>query len=556
MRPQERPTLRSQLHQILHVSDREPSLQRIGFWVDAAVVVCILLSCATVVAELTIGHEAHPILHDILLGAEVVFTVLFAVEYLVRWYAAPSRRRYPFTKHAIVDMLAIAPSLLMFVHVFGFGSQFLMLRAVRVPRVLRLARLLRLVRVVWGGYNARHLWVVLRTWVTATVHTYEVKRIARMFLVIVFAWVVGANALFLFERLGFDADNPSPYLEGASLWQAYLDAYWWVDIYLVSGFDAPTPVTWAARVAVTTLLLSGLLVTAVFEAEVIAIRVRSLERRGRLALMPPKHKPEKHIVILGRNDHLEKIIVEVHRACRGKLFILVVAENAETIRCPSPHVHARVFALSGNPVREDILDAARIEKARRVIVLADEGGENVASGDRDDVTLMRAIAVFARNRTVRLVVELIHPESLLYASSIETADCVLSRRFGEMLIAQAVHNHGIGEIFDGLTTFAADTNEFHRVRVPSHLVGKTFREVQEYFLDLDDEAILPVGVDGPGPRAFDGFRLAVADVGGAHSLLDRVLLDTDWLIVCAFEHPRFAVVSPEDAWTTNEIPRG
>jgi len=521
-------------------------MERAGFWVDVFLVVSIVASLVAVVAELLISTEAHPVLHTVLRIAEIVFTAVFTVEYLLRWYADPKRWGYPFGKWAIIDLIAILPSLLVFVHVFGFGSEFLALRTVRILRMMRLARLLRLLRLWHGGYQIVQMLSVAKTWIFAVIDRYRLRRIASIFAIVFMAWVAGANALYLTERYGADPENRGPYLEGhegqhkdkQSEWDAYLDAYWWVDIYLVSGFDAPTPVTWAARVAVTTLLLGGVLVTAVFESEVTTAYIMSASRRGKMALMPPRLPLSEHVVILGRNEHLDRIIAEVYAAKRGRYYTLVVCEDAESIPSPGKPIHARVFALAGNPAKDDVLTKAHIESARLVIVLS-EGGDKLAPADRDNVTLMHALAVVARNKKIPIVIDLVDPESLKYASPIERADCVVSRNYGEMLMAQAVHHGGIPEIFENLTTFSTGNSGFYRVKVPPYLVGRTFRQAQEYFVDLDTEAILPVGIDGPGPRSFEEFRLGVADETGKVSLANHVLLASDWLIVCSLDVPSF-----------------
>lgn len=532
-----------------------PSLQRIGLWVDVFLAFAILISCSTVVVDLWSFSEDSLWLHKDLLIVEGVFTVLFSIEYLLRWYASPNRLTYPFGKYAIIDFVAILPSLLTFAHVAGLGSGFLMLRTVRVLRMLRIARFLRLVRVRHGGRSMYRAAVIAKTWTLAIIFRYRLRHVARILLIVVFAWVAGANALFLFERMGSDPGNPSPYLEGTTLWDAYWDSYWWVNIYLVSGFDAPTPVTWAARVAATTLLLAGVLVTTWFEGEVVTMLVKSAERRGRLATIPPGLKLEDHVVILGRNDHLEKIITEVHQAYEGNHYILVVCEDAESIQSPGPLVHSRVFALNGNPARDDVLTTAAIESAKRVIVLSCDGNDRDNLKDKDGAALMHALAAIAKNRTAPLVIELHDPRSQLYASSIETADCVVSREFGEMLISQSVHQLGITDIYDELLTFDEKNNELRRIPTPQHLVGKTFRQAQEYFLDCDTEAILPLGVARKNTPAFESIQFCVQDEAGNTSIADYVLLESDRLIVFAVGLPIFDTGEPEDVWTANDLPR-
>lgn len=546
MRPRTQPNLRDRLDELFQPYRGGPTQPRASLWLDVAVVVAILASCTAVIVEHLTDAAAYPRLHQALLVVEAIFAVLFTLEYGLRWYAARSRWRYPFTIHALIDLIAILPSLLMFAHVFGVGTEFLMLRAVRMLRTLRLLRLLRLLRIFRHGYSIYRVAVIIRIRISALVFQYRLGRVARLVLLSLLAWVTGANLLHLFESLG--THPTSPYATD------YWENYWGVIVFIISGMDAPEPVSLGAKVVVVALLIAGICIVAVFTGEVVSILVRSEQRRGRMALKPPGLRLAEHIVVLGRNDHLEQFIHQVHAALGQRHYVLVVCEDAETIPSTGPATHRRVFALEGNPSRSNILNAANIEEARRVVVLSSDQ-PNATPREKDNVALMHALAAVARNRTIPLVMELQQPESLLYAEPIQSADCLVSRHFGEKLMSQAVLNAGVTEIYDELMTFSPHTNEFYRVSVPPHLVGKTFREAQEFFLDHDAEAILPVGIERAGVPAYHDFRLCVADQQGTIPLGKHVLTENDRLIVCAFERPSFDTIQPGKAWQSSEIPR-
>ncbi|WP_066802408.1 ion transporter [Moraxella oblonga] len=71
--------------------------------------------------------------------AEWFFTLLFTLEYLLRFYSAPSRKRYAFSFFGVVDLLALLPS---YLSLFFVGTQYLLV--VRILRILRVFRVFRL----------------------------------------------------------------------------------------------------------------------------------------------------------------------------------------------------------------------------------------------------------------------------------------------------------------------------------------------------------------------------------------------------------------------------
>jgi voltage-gated potassium channel len=446
----------------------------------------------------------------------------------------------------------VLPSILMFAHIWAAGSGFLALRAVRGMRMLRLLRLLRLVRLlkfIRYGYLLFRGLVNARIWASSVVYHYRLGRLGRLLVGVVVAWIVGANLVYGTECLACDEAADSPY--GANYWRSY----WNIIVVLISGMDTQAPVSVAGRIEVALLLVAGICVVGMLTGEIVSILVRSAQRSGKMALKPPGLRLDQHIVILGRNEHLQNIIVQVHAALGGQHYILVVCPDADQLPSTGRKTHHRVFGLADDPSRREALEFANLGHALRVIVLSEHPGEQSAR-DRDNVALMHALAAVARNRTVPLVVELQEPESLRYAAAIDNAECLVSRHFGERLISQAVLNPGVTEVYHRLMTFTGDSNEFYSVEVPPALLGKTFEEAQEHFLDDDDEAVVLVGLDDSAVSVpYERFVLGVDNGSDEPDLGDHVLDATDRLIVVAYQRPQFATVDEEDLWKGNVLAR-
>lgn len=71
--------------------------------------------------------------------AEILFTLLFTIEYAVRVYVSPRRFRYIFSFWGIVDLFAVIPGYLAFI--YAESSYLLVVRLLRVLRVFRVFRL-------------------------------------------------------------------------------------------------------------------------------------------------------------------------------------------------------------------------------------------------------------------------------------------------------------------------------------------------------------------------------------------------------------------------------
>ncbi|MCA0964312.1 ion transporter [Salipiger bermudensis] len=98
----------------------------------------ILLSALVITLESM--QNLPPLVHRLLGWAEFVLLGVFAAEYLLRLWVAPSRWRYALSFWGIVDLLSVLPGLVL------LQPQTQSLRVLRLMRVFRLLKLFRLRR--------------------------------------------------------------------------------------------------------------------------------------------------------------------------------------------------------------------------------------------------------------------------------------------------------------------------------------------------------------------------------------------------------------------------
>jgi voltage-gated potassium channel len=123
---------RQRLHTVIFESDT-----RAGRVFDVALIFCILASVAIVILESIASIDAR--WHRELFIAEVGFTLLFTVEYILRLIAVRRPLAYAGSFLGIIDLLAIAPTWLGLILP---GAQFFL--TIRVLRLLRIFRILKL----------------------------------------------------------------------------------------------------------------------------------------------------------------------------------------------------------------------------------------------------------------------------------------------------------------------------------------------------------------------------------------------------------------------------
>ena len=126
--------LRSELYRIIFGTDT-PAGQRFDLFLIYAILLSVLAVILDTVDVLNVKFSTG------FFFIEWFFTGLFTIEYLLRIFCSPNRRKYLFSFYGFVDLISIIPS---YLGLLFPGVQYLLI--VRLIRVLRIFRVLKLVR--------------------------------------------------------------------------------------------------------------------------------------------------------------------------------------------------------------------------------------------------------------------------------------------------------------------------------------------------------------------------------------------------------------------------
>lgn len=193
----------------------------VGRVVELAVGTLILAVCVLFVLS-TLDLPAAAM--RTVLGLETAITVIFLVEYLVRWWAKGFSLRYLATPMALIDLTAILPLFL--------GPQLQLVRLLRFFRVLRLLRLVQSRKFFFGEVTAEHL-IVLRI----------------VFTVVCIVFVTGGT-LYELEHEAYP-----------ETWSSLFDGIYFAVVTLTTvGFGDMTPHTLAGKTVTMVMILVGVLV--------------------------------------------------------------------------------------------------------------------------------------------------------------------------------------------------------------------------------------------------------------------------------------------------------
>ena len=216
-----------QIFRIIFKSDT-----KLGLLFDLILLVLIVLSTIIVMMESVSIFDAK--LHSLFIFLEIIITIFFTIEYVLRIVTIRNKKSYIFSFFGIIDFLAILPFYLSLF--FPITKYFLILRMLRMLRVFRILNLLDFMN---DGY------LIVR----ALKHSSRKIYIFLLFLVI-FCVIVG-SLMFMVEghREGFESIPQS--------------IYWAVVTITTVGYGDVSPTTPLGKFLSVLLMLSGYSIIAV-----------------------------------------------------------------------------------------------------------------------------------------------------------------------------------------------------------------------------------------------------------------------------------------------------
>ncbi len=223
-----------------------------GQWFDILLILLIISSVSAVLLDSVASlHASHG---ELLYSLELIFTFLFTIEYGLRLYSTPDKRRYIFSFYGIVDLLSILPTYIAF-----FYPAAVYLIVIRILRVLRVFRILKLLRYMG---EANMLYAALL----------QARRKIFVFLFSVITLIVIFGALMFIIEGGENGFDNIP-----------LSIYWAIVTITTVGYGDITPQTPLGQFIAAIAMICGYAIIAVPTGIIGAELMQQVQDRGRAA---------------------------------------------------------------------------------------------------------------------------------------------------------------------------------------------------------------------------------------------------------------------------------
>lgn len=242
---------RNRLHEIIYESNTPA-----GKVFDVSLLILILISVLTVILDSV--RSLHDRYGEVFWILEIVFTILFTIEYVLRLVSIRQPLKYVFSFFGVIDLLAVIPGYLALLFV---GAQSLM-----ILRGLRLLRVFRIFKLTHFLTEMQFLGVALKG---------SLRKISIFMFIVLMLVTIQGSVMYLVEsgQNGFE-DIPT-------------SIYWAIVTITTVGYGDISPVTPFGKFIASLIMLTGYAIIAVPTGIVtteMALAVRSRRESGEVCL--------------------------------------------------------------------------------------------------------------------------------------------------------------------------------------------------------------------------------------------------------------------------------
>lgn len=371
-------------------------------------------------------------MYDVAGGIGTAITWVFVAELSIRFWVAPKKRRF-FSRYW-VDILACGP----------------LLAPLRFLRVLRLLRIFRA-----GALFNRRLTVFQGAFFSTLS---EMTMLGTMTVTVV---LVSGIVLHVFEG---GSQGAFPHLD---------EAMWFAVFSLIGGEPIggnPAQMGGVGRSVTLVLMFGGLTLFGIFIGTVSASMVTRFS-----ALEVTEMDLDElsgHRVVCGWNHAGPVVLQELFSkgSAVGQQPVVLITEIGGLPPDLPPGIRAdRLYHLSGDYTRMDVLERAGIATARAAVLLADTQVTR-SDQDRDARTVLAALTIEKLAPSIFTVAELTNRENegLLRMHGVE--EIVVADEYSAVILGSASRNRGIVRVLDEILT-SRYGNTLHKVAANRAWIG-------------------------------------------------------------------------------------
>ncbi|MCP5054066.1 MAG: hypothetical protein GY940_43255 [bacterium] len=311
----------------------------------------------------------------------------------------------------------------------------------------------------------------------------------RLLLVFLAIWFLASVAIILSQWAYTDNFHGTPF-------QAkYLKFFWPVIIELVSGYDidgAEFGLNPLSDVLSILVVITGVIIVAIFTAQVVSMFIRMMERINYLPEKPENFTFNRPVLICGVNSKLHNIIIGLRKSCLIKdREIVVIGSSADKVEVKDKKLYQDVWHVKGDRADRKLLETVLGKEETAAIILAPQTADESHGRYADARAIETAMAIEGYREQAHTVLELLDERNIPHLKHTLIDEWISIFDYGIRMVSQSALQHEMGDIYHYL--LGRDSGDGSTVQIffsqgllPSVFDGSTYKEARNQILVEDD----------------------------------------------------------------------
>lgn len=322
------------------------------------------------------------------------------------------------------------------------------------------------------------------------IYVFLKAKVHRYFLILLVLILISAALFVLIEAEHFY--EVSQRLDEESIKGGLIKVIFWTIITILSHhyYDMFT-LSLAGRILVILMIFFSMITVSIFIANVASALTsrKMMENRGIIEIT----KLKDHYLICGwrkvMGKFLETIIRNNPAIPLKKYVILANIEPNEIELFRQNHHHFKdIPIIRGDHYNENILSKLNVERAKKVLILADETGKDPYIGI-DSLTVLTAITIRSISKTVQVTAELTDMSFEKYLRTAYVDEIIYKNEYGHSLLASSLQQVGLTKVINDLL-ITHQTGLLKTMQIPSVFYEKRFVELKNNLEKDGDNLII------------------------------------------------------------------
>lgn len=273
-----------------------------------------------------------------------------------------------------------------------------------------------------------------------------------------------------------------------------LDGFWWLIVtFSTTGYGDKVPVTLGGRILAVVTIFFGVGAMSLLSGGLASWLVdRNTKARRGLMEFP---KLKDHLIICGWKTDMKEVLTGIlHVSPKLTSDQIVILSNVDAEKVEELKEEEMLRGLKfvrGDYFSELTLDRANVQKARKVLVIADTL-ESAAVSEVDSKTVMTVLTVKSMARTVYVTAEVLDRKFESYLKHANCDEILFSRDFSRQMLASTSATNGMSHIIHELLAHERTDSRLSTKEIPSRYIGGFFKDFRADYESPSRRVVLGV----------------------------------------------------------------